>query len=207
MGADATPELTETVLTLIVAFAWFTVGVTVTLLVPLATLSVYVYVPVENDGLRVPELIVSPERAASALNADTLILVEAVVEVSVMSRVPAALPALRDSVAEVAFAVICETIDAPVPPDMVKTVVLPTGHAVFTPVMVTVLPVLLCSIPLGLAEILAIFGDASAANCKPSILDPVSFGCRLSELFARIVLKPARPRSRIYIRESRGWED
>ena len=143
MGADATPELTETVLTLIVAFAWFTVGVTVTLLVPLATLSVYVYVPVENDGLRVPELIVSPERAASALNADTLILVEAVVEVSVMSRVPAALPALRDSVAEVAFAVICETIDAPVPPDMVKTVVLPTGHAVFTPVMVTVLPVLL----------------------------------------------------------------
>ena len=54
---DGEPEVTGVPLTVTVALAWLTVGVTVKALMLFATLSVYEMVDEENAGVNVPELM------------------------------------------------------------------------------------------------------------------------------------------------------
>ena len=67
MGPEAVPLVTVVPFTLTVAEPWLTVGVTVILVTPFPTVSVYVTVPEEKLGLRLPELMERLDRVASLL--------------------------------------------------------------------------------------------------------------------------------------------
>ena len=66
IGLDEVPLATGIPSTVIVELALFAVGVMVTLLTPLLTLSVYKVVLAENAGVSVPELIARLLKLASA---------------------------------------------------------------------------------------------------------------------------------------------